>query len=463
MAEIVMNEPNPKQRLMFMSRARRIGYGGARGGGKSWAVRYKSILMAANNYPGIRILIVRRTYPELINNHINPMKQIIPKSVAGYNTTEKVFKFRNGSRIEFGYLDSDKDLDRYQGVEYDIIFIDEATQITEYQYKALCACVRGVNGFPKRIYLTMNPGGRGHAWVKRLFIDRKYLPGENPEDYEFIQARVDDNTALMESDPEYKSNLEALPPKLRKAWLDGDWDIFEGQVFEEFRDLPEHYQDRKWTHVIDPFDIPAHWNVYRSYDFGYSKPFSCAWWTVDGDGVLYRILEFYGCPNQETSPNEGVKLSPDEQFRRIREIERQHPYLKNRRITGVADPAIWNAESGESVADTAAKYGIYFSKGDHQRIAGLMQMHYRLAFDENGYPMMYIFNNCKAFIRTIPTLCYSQTHPEDIDTDQEDHVYDEARYMAMSRPIPARKPAGTKEVKDDPLNMIADMNNKHRR
>ena len=179
--------------------------------------------------------------------------------------------------------------------------------------------------------------------------------------------------------------------------------------------------------------------------------------------MLYRILEFYGCPNQETSPNEGVKLSPDEQFRRIREIERQHPYLKNRRITGVADPAIWNAESGESVADTAAKYGIYFSKGDHQRIAGLMQMHYRLAFDENGYPMMYIFNNCKAFIRTIPTLCYSQTHPEDIDTDQEDHVYDESRYMAMSRPIPARKPAGTKEVKDDPLNMIADMNKKHRR
>lgn len=463
MAEIVMNEPNPKQRLMFMSRARRVGYGGARGGGKSWAVRHKAILMAANNYPGIRILIVRRTYPELINNHINPLKNIIPKSIARYNTTEKVFKFCNGSRIEFGYLDSDKDLDRYQGVEYDIIFIDEATQITEYQYKALCACVRGVNGFPKRIYLTMNPGGRGHAWVKRLFIDRKYLPNENPEDYEFIQARVDDNTALMESDPEYKSNLEALPPKLRKAWLDGDWDIFEGQVFEEFRDLPEHYQDRKWTHVIDPFDIPAHWNVYRSYDFGYSKPFSCAWWTVDGDGVLYRMLEYYGCPNQETSPNEGVKLSPDEQFRRIREIERQHPYLKNRRITGVADPAIWNAESGESVADTAAKYGIYFSKGDHQRIAGLMQMHYRLAFDENGYPMMYIFSNCKAFIRTIPTLCYSQSHLEDIDTDQEDHVYDESRYMAMSRPIPARKPAGTKEVKDDPLNMIADMRKKYRR
>ena len=369
--------------------------------------------------------------------------------IAKYNQQHKLLTFANGSTIKFQYCRNDADLDLFQGQEYDIIFIDEATQFSEFQLKAIAACNRGVNPFPKRMYYTCNPGGQGHGYIKRLFIDRHYEAGEIPEDYSFTQALVQDNKALMEADPEYIKNLEALPPKLREAWLNGSWDIFEGQFFEEFRDDPEHYIDRQWTHVIEPFMIPPGWNIYRSYDFGYAKPFSCAWWAVDYDGVLYRILEYYGWTG---IPNEGVKWSPDKQFEEIAKVENEHPYLKGRQIFGVADPAIWNKESGESVYEAALRHHLFFEKGDNQRIAGWMQMHYRMTFDDNGYPMMYIFKNCKAFIRTIPLMMYDETHVEDLDTDLEDHVADEARYMCMTRPIKpviANKPIA---VGEDPLN-----------
>lgn len=391
---------------------------------------------------------MRQTYPELEKNHIQQLRKIL-NGIAKYNKTDKRFTFGNGSIIDFQYCKNDGDLVRMQGSEYDVIFIDEATNFSEYQLKAIAACCRGVNNFPKRIYYTCNPGGQGHGYIKRIFIDRKYNTGENPDDYSFTQALVQDNQALMESDPDYIKNLEALPPKLKKAWLEGAWDVFEGQFFEEFVDDPDHYEDRQWTHVIEPFDIPSGWRIYRSYDFGYSKPFSCAWWAVDYEGVLYRILEFYGCTGM---PNEGVKWSPSKQFEEIKKVEQQHPYLKGKNIRGVADPAIWAKDTGESVADVAAKHGIFFDKGDNQRIAGWMQMHYRMAFDENGYPMMYVFNNCKAFIRTIPLLLYDDTHVEDLDTDGEDHVADEARYMCMSRPIKPVHANKTIEAEADPLN-----------
>lgn len=309
--------------------------------------------------------------------------------------------------------------------------------------------LRGVNSFPKRIYYTCNPGGQGHGYIKRIFIDKHYEEGEDPDEYAFIQALVQDNTALMESDPTYIKNLEALPPKLRKAWLEGSWDMFEGQFFEEFVDDPKHYDDRQWTHVIEPFDIPPGWKIYRSYDFGYSKPFSCAWWAVDYEGRLYRILELYGWTG---IPNEGVKWSPDKQFKEIKKVEDQHPYLKGKQIRGIADPAIWNKDTGESVNDVALRYHIYFDKGDHERIAGWMQMHYRMSFDDNGYPMMYIFKNCKNFIRTIPLMMYDETHVEDLNTELEDHIADESRYMCMSRPIKPVLANRSINDEDDPLN-----------
>ena len=468
--QLVLQEPNERQKLFLSSHAKHIGYGGARGGGKSWAVRDKAKRLCLR-FPGIKVLIVRRTYPELVNNHINQLRDEL-NGIARYNKSEKVFTFPNGSTIKFGYCNADKDLDQYQGAEYDVIFLDEATQLQEMWIKKITACVRGVNSFPQRIYYPCNPGGASHGYIKRLFIDKQYESGEVAEDYEFIQALVTDNKALMASQPDYIKQLEALPPKLREAWLYGRWDIFEGQFFEDFRPTPdielctnagitveEALQQRRFTHVIEPFDLNSGecrgWNIMRSYDFGYNKPFSLGYWAVDYDGTLYRIMEMYGCTQ---TPNEGVKWSPDEQFRRIRDFEREHPWLKNRKIVdSVADPAIWDSSRGESIAETAEKYGIYFSPGDNERIPGWMQVHYRMQFDDNGYPRMYVFNNCKAFIRTIPLMMYSETKPEDIDTTLEDHCPDEVRYMCMSRPISPIVPTERKTIVSDPLNQFTEL------
>lgn len=449
MTELRIGVPNEKQRRFLLDRHRHIAYGGARGGGKSWAVRTKAKLLALR-YAGIKLLIVRRTLRELQNNHIDPLRQDLA-GIAKYKASDKRFEFPNGSTITFGYCACNGDMAQYQGAEYDVVFLDEAGQLQKAWIDAINACVRGTNGLPKRTYYTLNPGGPGHGYFKRLFIDRRFETGEEPENYSFVQALVTDNRALMRQQPEYLKQLETLPPKLREAWLYGSWDVYEGQFFEDFRDAPEHYQDRQWTHVIEPFTPDKGWTVCRSYDFGYGKPFSCAWWAVDYDGVIYRILELYGCTK---TPNEGVKWTPDRQFAEIRRIETEHPWLKGREITGVADPAIWDASRGESVAQTAARYGVYFTPGDNERIAGWMQCHYRLQFDEDGYPRMYVFKNCRAFIRTVPLMLYSQTRPEDLDTAMEDHVCDEWRYFCMSRPVKPMMQAQTAAVWSDPLNQL---------
>ena len=469
MSTIDLSQISDKQYAFLSADRKHVGFGGARGGGKSWSVRTKAKILAAS-HAGIKILIVRKTFPELVNNHINFLITEL-HGIARYNKTEKVFTFANGSTIKFGYCNNDKDLEQYQGAEHDVIFLDEATQLQEMWIKKISACVRGVNKFPKRIYYTCNPGGASHGYFKRLFIDKKYEDGEDPEDYAFIQALVTDNKALMASQPDYIKQLEALPPKLREAWLYGRWDIFEGQFFEDFRMTPDPQkcleagitpeqalQQRRWTHVIEPFDLNVGacrgWNIMRSYDFGYNKPFSLGYWAVDYDGTLYRIMELYGCTQ---TPDEGVKWSPDEQFRRIRELENEHPWLKGRKIVdSVADPAIWDCSRGESIAETAARYGIYFTPGDNERIPGWMQVHYRLQFDQNGYARMYAFNNCKAFIRTMPLMMYSETKPEDLDTKLEDHCPDEVRYMCMSRPVKPIIPVERKVILSDPLDQFSE-------
>ena len=465
--ELRMPPPNDKQRLAFLDTHRYVGYGGARGGGKSWFVRWKATLLCLK-YPGIKILITRRTYKELLNNHISPLLEML-HNVARYNRSDKIFTFDNGSTISFGYCATDADLGQYQGAEYDVWFADEAGQFLEDWLVKIDACVRGVNDFPKRTYYTLNPGGPSHGFFKKKFVERKFSDGEDPEDYSFIQALVTDNKALMESQPEYMKSLEKLPPKIREAWLYGKWDVYEGQFFETFRTEPdrtkcidagitvEEAKERGlWTHVIPAFDMGSGerrgWQIYRSYDFGYAKPFSCAWWAVDYDGVIYRIMELYGCTS---TPNEGVKWTPDKQFAEIHKIEQQHPWLKGRNIIGIADPAIWDKSRGESIYDVACRYGVYFSPGDHERIAGWMQCQYRLQFDENGYPRMYVFDNCKGFIRTIPTLMYDEHKVEDIDTSQEDHIADEWRYLCMARPIKPLLHVEQKTLLNDPLNQFA--------
>lgn len=378
-----------------------MAFGGARGGGKSWAVRTKAKLLALR-YPGIRLLLVRRTYQELEANHIRFLRQELA-GLAEYRATARQFVFPNGSVLDFGYCAADGDMDRYQGAEYDVIFLDEATQLKEEWLRQFAACLRGVNEFPKRLYYTCNPGG----------------PGQGLQLAQIVR-------------------------------LEGKWDVFQGQVFQEFTNDPAHYQDRRFTHVIAPFDIPREWPVYRSYDFGYAKPFSCGWWAVDYDGVIYRILELYGCTGE---PDVGVRWTPEKQFAEIRRIEDTHPWLKGREIQGVADPAIWDTSRGESIYETALRHRVFFTRGDNRRIPGWMQLHYRMSFDEQGYPMLYVFSGCRAFIRTIPELLFDQTDAEDVDTRQEDHVADESRYFCMSRPIPPQKRDTGLPLRDDPLNM----------
>lgn len=476
MRTLQLPKPTPKQAQFIRDNHKYLAFGGSRGGGKSHAVRIKAIKFCLD-YPGIIVMIVRKTYPELQANHIKPLTELLncyaPKKAdrfASYNDQKKEMRFPNGSMIIFKYLDTAKDAERFQGTECDILCVDEATQQAEEDITKLKACVRGVNGFPKQIIYTANPGGAGHAWFKRLFIDRAFNESENAEEYGFIQSSVYDNIPLMKSNPDYVKQLEALPPHLRDMWLYGNWDIYEGQFFEDFRTVPDliaahetgcdddrdtMLREHRWTHVIEPFDLNAGerrgWNILRSYDFGYGKPFSCAWWAIDYDGTMYRILELYGCTD---TPNEGVKWTPDQQFKEIHRIETEHPWLMGRRIEGVADPAIWDASRGESIYDTACKYGVYFTPGDNQRLPGWMQFHYRLQFDENGYSRCYIFNTCKAFIRTIPLMIYDDHHPEDLDTDLEDHVADEARYAFMSRPVKPIRPVKQKQIFFDPLDQF---------
>ena len=221
---------NEKQLLFYQSRTMYTAYGGARGGGKTHAVRIKAV-GGAFTWPGIRILIVRKTYPELQSNHIEPILKMVPQELTSYNGTLHTLYFQNGSTIHFGHWSGITSESEYQGQEYDWIFMDEATQFTEREFRFLGGCLRGVNEIPKRFYLTCNPGGVGHRWVKRLFIDRNFKTdsdnpeeNENPDDYSFIFATVEDNKDLLESSPGYLQALSQLPENIRKAHRYGDWD-----------------------------------------------------------------------------------------------------------------------------------------------------------------------------------------------------------------------------------------------
>ena len=214
---------------------------------------------------------------------------MVPREAASYNATTHLMTFHNGSTIKFGHWAGDASEDEYNGLEYDWIFIDEATQFSERAFNFLGGCLRGVNEFPKRMYLTCNPGGVGHRWVKRLFIDRDFKlnsdnpeENENPDDYSFIPATVEDNYHLMASSPGYVRMLANMPEDKRKAYRYGDWNAIGGNYFPEFSVA---------THVVKPFKIPDHWQRYRSFDYGLDM-FACYWWAVDEDGRSWCYREF---------------------------------------------------------------------------------------------------------------------------------------------------------------------------
>lgn len=421
-SNLILGTPNAKQKEFLLSMIRYTAYGGARGGGKSWAVRFKAVLLALN-YAGITILILRKTYPELLQNHILPLNAML-KDIARYKETDKTFYFPNGSRIIFGYCDTDKDVKRYQGTEYDVIFMDEATHFSEFVFACLKACIRGTNGLPKRFYLTCNPGGVGHEWVKRLFINRDFRAGEKPEDYTFIKATVYDNTNLMEADPEYVAQLESLPPDLRKAWLDGSWDLFAGQFFPEWN--PD-------VHVIEPIMIPKHWRKYVALDYG-SDMLACYWIAIDEHGVGYVYRELYeGRDNHKGANNAGHIASAA--VERIKELtpDDEEIYLY------LAPPDLWNKsnQTGRSTADTFRDYGISLTKVSNDRINGWMEMKewLRVVPDENGDPFtrLRVFTTCPNLIRCIPALQYDEKIVNDAAKQPHEitHAPDAMRYFCV--------------------------------
>ena len=249
-----------------------------------------------------------------------------------------------------------------------------------------------------------------------------------------------------------------MPEADRNALLYGDWDSFTGQVFTEWRNDPDHYADRLHTHVITPFRVPDGWTIWRSFDWGYSRPFSVGWYAVDHDRRMYRIRELYGCTG---TPNTGVQWEPAHVAREIRRIEAEDPNLRGRKIYGVGDPAIWQSDGTESIGALMERERVFFEKGDHNRIAGKMQVHHRLAFDVDGLPMLYVFTTCRHFIRTVPNLVYDETDVEDIDTDGEDHIYDELRYVCMKNPISPPAAAEPKVRPYSPLDTEADRQYDH--
>lgn len=443
--------PNPRQREFFLSDARYTLYGGARGGGKSWAARRKAVLLCIA-HALLRVLLVRRTMPELRENHILPLMAELD-GYAKYRQDDRAFLFPNGSRLKLGYCDSDGDLLQYQGNEYDVIFFEEATNLKENWITFISTTLRSVrtDGFSPRIYYTGNPGGVSHAYFKRLFIDGQFSEEEDPDDYRYIPATVYDNAILMERNPEYIKQLKALPENIRRAHLEGDWNVFDGAFFAEFRTQCKPLSDAVGTHVIEPFAVPFTWRIYRSFDWGYSKPSACLWWAVDYDGRAYLVDEFYTCAMRGNTavPDTGLKWTADQVFAEIHRRETEK--FEGRKIVGVADPAIWAENGGEAIVAAADRHQVYFDKADHTRAAGWMQVRRRLQFGEDGRPMMYVFSNCRHTIRTIPALQYSQTDPEDLDTTEEDHIADAMRYFCMASPLAPEHEAAAEYKEKNPL------------
>lgn len=407
--------PSEKQQSFFLSTARHIAYGGARGGGKSWAMRRKFILLAMR-YPGLKLLLLRRTLPELRENHILPMAEEL-YGYAEYHETQRAFVFPNRSRIKMGYCDAESDVYQYQGQEYDVIGLEEATHFTERQREYLTTANRGTRtDFTPRMYYTANPGGVGHAWFKRLFIDRQYRTGEHAEDYVFIPANVYDNRVLIARDPGYVKTLEALPEQRRRAYLMGDWDVFAGQYFTEF--------DRS-LHVVRPFVLPPSWRRYLAMDYGLDM-LAAYWIAVDLQGFAYVYRELY---QSDLIISEAAKaivsLTGDETLCRA-----------------LAPPDLWNRrqDSGKSAAELFYEHGLRLTRAGNDRVQGWYELREWLkpCRDEWGRPAarLRIFQNCKNLIRTLPQLSHDEKNPNDVASTPHEltHAPDAIRYFVSGRP-----------------------------
>jgi len=377
-----------------------------------------------------------------------------PHTVARYNQQHKRWHFHNGSMLHFCHCQYEKDVFNYQGAEIHLLLIDELTTFTQFIYDYLFQRVRCTLDLPERIkhkvpgvVCASNPGGVGHEWVKARWVkyakpyELKRAPKdpENPQHKpmvrQFIPGLLDDNPILMERDPGYITRLNNLPEPWRSAYKHGDWDLFMGQAFM--------FSDRH--HVIKPMPIPDGAPIYWTFDWGFGAPFSMGWWWIDGDGRFYRFSEIYGqMPGAE--PNTGVRWSDEVLADKILSHEKKHGIDSNI-VNRIGSPDCWSKKpdykgggQGPSTAETFQSKGISMRPGDPSRILKIRQFHERLRIPveqdgTEGTPMILVYDTCQDFIRTIPTLQSDPNNVEDVDTDGEDHCYDEAALLCMARPM----------------------------
>ena len=392
-------------------------YGGAAGGGKSYAMLVDPLRYC--HKPVHRALILRRSMPEL-RELIDKSRELYPKAFPGckFREVEKLWNFPSGAKIEFGFLERDADVYRYQGQAYSWIGFDEITHLpTEFGWNYLASRLRTTD--PEIVpYLrcTANPGGVGAHWVKKRYVDpnepNKAFEGSDGLTRKFIPARLDDNPYLAE-DGRYEQMLKALPAVQRKQLLEGNWDITEGAAFAEFD--PDF-------HVIPPFQIPVGWERVKGIDYGYASESACVWGAIDpSDRTLIIYRELY----QKNLT--GVDLA-----QLITQMEIEDPFS----VAGVLDTAAWNrtGTTGPTVGETLVRAGHKLRRANKNRIQGKIQIHEYLKVQQSGRPRIQIFNTCPNLIRELQSIPLDRSNPEDVDTHAQDHAYDALRYLIMSRP-----------------------------
>lgn len=412
-------------------------FGGTRGGGKTECLVGRQIFGVERYQDKWQGLVIRRKYKDFakIRQRFDELiREGLPAERIGGDNQMNYIRFKCGGQTTLAAIQRPEVANDFQGHEYTEIAFDEAPTMPFFSKIAdkLKGSLRSAHGVPCRMFATGNPGGPGHNDVKEYFkLGADGLPPGTPffdsagESRIFIKSRLEDNKILCDSDPKYINRLTSIrDSQLRRAWLEGDWDVFLGQAFL--------FCDR---HVIQPHEVPAGAPLYMTFDWGYAKPFSVGWWWVDEDGRFYRFGEWYGWNN---TPDDGLRYTDGKIAEGIVERERSMG-IWGRKITRLCDPTCHNKKpgGGMSTAEVFAPYGIRLTKGDPDRTQKIRQFRERLALPQNEYerPMMVVYSTCKHFIRTIPTLCMDEDNAEDIDTESEDHVYDEAALLCMERPM----------------------------
>lgn len=434
LSELINPTPRQSDFLNAVNAHRFILYGGAAGGGKSYILRWVMVALlmwwAGKGIKNARVGLFCEDYPALKDRHLSKVRLEFPGWLGKLHEQDREFRLNpewGGGIIAFRNLD---DPSKYQSSEFAAIAVDELTKNSFDTFNYLRFRLRWPGIEDPKFLAATNPGGAGHAWVKQLWLDRDF-PKELTKlapSFAYVPARADDNPHLSQ---QYYDDLASLPEGMRRAYLDGDWDIFAGQAFTEWR---------KDVHVIEPFDIPKDWARYRAMDWGYAKPYSVHWGAVSPDGITYIYRELYGWGGQ---PNTGTRENASSVAERIKKIEYdagQALGLPSEPIwRAVLDPACWSKDGhdGPSIAETFTNYNIVFGKADNDRKQGKMRIHEALKLDRNGRPSLYVFDNCRHLIRTIPALPVKANDPEDVDTDAEDHAYDDFRYLVMARPQPS--------------------------